>query len=433
MIDRIKEVFTKEFWSLKNVTASPRKRYLFKQIRIFSIAIKGFSEDRVQVRASALTYYTMLSIVPIFAMAFGIAKGFNIDALLTKYIQETFASQEAVATYIQEFAETYLLNIKGGVIAGVGVFVLIWTVIRLLSNIELSFNDIWQIKKSRVMSRKLSDYISLVVIAPVLMVASFSLTGFIGSKLMDNFYFLGPIPGLIISLIPIIMVWLVLTLVYIIMPNTKVNFSSAFAGGLVAGTIFHLFQFLYLKLQGNIFKYDDVYGVFAALPLFLIWMQLSWLIVLFGAEIAFANQNVEHYESESESFNISHHMKRVVSLTITKLISENFRDGISPMTSEDIANKFDLSVRLVRDIIFELLEVGIVSETVTQNVKENAYQPAMDINKLTIGYVLDLLDKRGKDNIETESLKYLNVMIALVDGFGKEIEKSPNNKLLLEI
>ncbi len=433
MIDQIKEVFTKGYWNLKNATLSPRKRFLFRQIGIFTIAIKGFTKDRVQVRASALTYYTLLSIVPIVAMAFGIATAFDFKENLNEYINKTFESQQKVADYILVFANKYLENISGGIIAGIGVLVLLWTIVRLLSNIELSFNDIWQIKKSRVMSRKMSDYISLVVIAPILMATSFSVTAFVGNKLKDNLAFLGPVPGLITALIPLIMVWLVFTLLYIIMPNTKVNFNSAFAGGLVAGTIFQLFQFLYLKLQGSLFHYGDVYGSFAALPLFLIWMQLSWLIVLFGAEVAFANQNVEHYESETESFRISHHMKRIVSLTITKLISENFRDGVPPMTSEEIAHKVDLSVRLVRDIIYELLEVGIVSETVTQNVKENAYQPAMDINKLSIGFVLDLLDKRGNDNIGTDNFTNLEKMAVLVDGFGKEIEKSPNNKLLLEI
>lgn len=433
IITWFKNIFSKEYWNLKNVANSPRRMFLVKQIRILSLALRGFTEDRVQLRASALTYYTLLSIVPIAAMVFGIAKGFGIDDKLHEYIQSTFESQKEVSDYILDFATKYLSNIKGGIIAGVGIFVLLFTVMRLLSNIELSFNDIWQIKKSRVMSRKMSDYISLVVIAPVLIVASSSVTAFIGDKITDSFYYFGPITGVFAVLVPYILVWLVFTLLYIIMPNTKVKLSSAFAGGLIAGTIFQVFQLLYVKLQGQLFSYGEVYGSFAALPLFLVWLQLSWLIVLFGAEIAFANQNVEHYEAESETFNISHHMKQIVSLMIVKLIATNFKDGIQPMTAEEIANKLDFPVRLVRDIIYELLDIGMISETITKNVKENAYQPAMDINGLTISYVMKMLDKRGSDKFKTDNKTEVDKMVKLVEKFDVEIEKSPNNKLLLEI
>jgi membrane protein len=439
IIDRAKEIFTKDYWSLKNVAHSPRRMFIVKQIRIFGLALRGFTEDRVQVRASALTYYTMLSIVPIAAMAFGIAKGFGIDDILEDYIHKTFASQKEISEYILGFASKYLLNIKGGIIAGIGVFVLLWTVMRLLGNIELSFNDIWQIKKSRVMSRKMSDYISLVVIAPILLVASSGVTMFIGNEINDSqnafpiVAYLGPILGFLTTLIPLILVWLVFTLLYIIMPNTKVKLGSAFAGGLIAGSMFQIFQLLYVNFQKQLFHYGEVYGSFAALPLFLIWLQLSWLIVLFGAEIAFANQYVEHYESESETFHISHHMKRIVSLMIVRLIATNFKEGIPPMTSEEIAEKLDFPVRLVRDINYELLEVGIVSETVTKNVKENAYQPAIDISRLSVGYVINQLDKRGHDTLDVENKSELDKMTKLVDSFNLEIEKSANNKLLISV
>jgi membrane protein len=439
ILDRIKPVFTKEFWNLNNASHSPRKKIIVKQIRIFSLAMRGFTEDRVQVRASALTYYTMLSIVPIAAMVFGIAKGFGIDDRLEEYVNTTFESQKEISSYILLFADKYLSNIKGGIIAGIGVIVLLWTVMRLLGNIELSFNDIWQIKKSRGMSRKLSDYISLIVIAPILLVASSGVTVFIGKEIHDSqnafpiAEYLGPVLGVLTTVIPLILVWLVFTLLYIIMPNTKVKFGSAFAGGIIGGSVFQVFQWLYVTFQKQLFNYGEVYGSFAALPLFLIWLQLSWLIVLFGAEVAFANQYVEHYESESETFNISHHMKRIVSLMIVKLIAINFKEGIPPMTSEEIADKLDLPVRLVRDINYELLEVGIVSETITQNVKENAYQPAIDINKLSVSYVLSLLDKRGNDKIEIEDKTELDKMTRLVDSFSQEIEKSANNRMLVSV
>ncbi|MBN2484762.1 MAG: YihY family inner membrane protein [Bacteroidales bacterium] len=439
MLKKIRDIFTREFWNLKNVAASPRRMFLVKQVRIFSLAIRGFNEDRVQVRASALTYYTLLSIVPLAAMAFGIAKGFGIDGKLHEYILDNFASQKEVALWIIDFSDKYLLNISGGLIAGIGIVLLLWTVMRLLSNIELSFNDIWQIKKSRVMGRKISDYISLVVIAPVLLVASSSVTAIIsrefgsGVSAIPLSSYLGPVLGFVAFLLPYILVWLVFTLLYIVMPNTKVKFGSAFAGGVIAGTMYQVFQWLYFNFQSQLFNYGEVYGSFAALPLFLLWLQLSWLIVLFGAEVAFANQNVGHYEAESETINISQHLKRTVSIMIARLIALNFRDGIAPMTAENIANKLDIPVRLVRDILYELQQTGLVSETVTQNIKENAYQPATDISRLTIGMVINMLDKRGNDSLASENTKEFERMLKIVDSFADDIEKSKNNKLLVDL
>ena len=162
-------------------------------------------------------------------------------------------------------------------------------------------------------------------------------------------------------------------------------------------------------------------------------MQLSWLIVLFGAEVAFANQNVEHYEAESESFSISNHMKRTVTIIILREIIMNFKNGEPPQTAENLANKFGMSVRLVRDILYELLEANIISETITKNVKENAYQPAQDIQKLTIGYVFGQIDKRGQDNITFEDAKGFEAMKKSIDNLMEEILKSKNNKLVYEL
>ncbi len=418
---------------------SPRKMFLVRQIRIFALVFKGFTEDRVQLRASALTYYSLLSIVPIVAMTFGIAKGFGFDTFLKEEILNSFAGQEKVMEWILTFVDSYLAKIKGGIIAGAGIVVLLWSVMKLLGNIESSFNDIWQIKKSRVISRKISDYISLVVITPILLFVSSSVTLFLSNQVKNSaelfplLSYIGPLLSFLVSLIPYVLIWLVFTLLYIIMPNTKVNFKSAFIGGIMAGTMFQFLQWGYIYFQSMLTGYGAIYGSFAALPLFLIWMQLSWLLVLFGAEVVFANQNVEHYEAESESINISNHLKRSVTMLVLKGIIMNFKNNEPPATAEQLAKKMDFPVRLIREILYELLETGIISETVTKNVKENAYQPAQDIENLTVGYVIDLLDKRGNDNLEIEDNKELERMIKVIDGFMEEIKTSKNDRLVYEL
>ncbi|QQS50782.1 MAG: YihY/virulence factor BrkB family protein [Bacteroidota bacterium] len=439
MLTKYLEIFNKEYWLLNRNDAPVHKRFLLKQIRIMLLAIKGFTEDRVQVRASALTYYTLLSIVPIAAMVFGIAQAFGFEETLRQTVMDSFKSQQEVSNYILNFADKYLSNISGGVLAGVGVLVLLWTVMRLLSSIELSFNDIWRIKKSRAMARKMSDYISLVIIGPVLVVASFSINIFLEQQVASSseafplIGYIGPILGFFLSLVPFVFIWVVFMLVYIVMPNTKVKLSSALIAGVLGGSLFQLFQLLYISFQSKLFNYGEVYGSFAALPLFLIWMQVSWLIVLFGAELAFANQNVEHYETESESLKISNHLKITITMLVVRAIALNFRQSQPPLTSDEIAHKLDLPVRLVRDVLYELNEVGIVSETITKNVKQNAYQPSTDTDRLSVSYVMNAINRRGNDHLISPEHKEVKQILQLVDSFYNEIEKSPKNKLLIDL
>lgn len=415
-------------------------QFFVRQVQIFKLAFKGFNEDKVQLRASGLTYYTMLSLVPIVAMFFGIAKGFGFEARLENQLKENLEGQEEVLEWVIGFAEKYLAKIQGGLIAGIGVIVLLWSVMKLLSNIESSFNDIWQIKKARVMSRKISDYISLVVIAPIMVFVSSSVNVFL-NKQVDNssevfplLGYLGPFLNFIVSIVlPFALIWLVFTLLYVIMPNTKVNFKSAFIGGIIAGTMFQLMQWLYIYFQSSLSGYGAVYGSFAALPLFLIWLQTSWLIVLFGAEVSFANQNIGHYEAEADNYTISHHHKQSVTLMLVKLIAQNFRDGIPPMTAENIANKLDLSVRLVRDILYELQDIGIVTEAVTKNIKESAYQPGRDLSLLKTADLLKGLNKHGSDNTFSENSNELKKIEKLLDGLSGELDKSQLNKTILDI
>jgi membrane protein len=435
----LKELFVKELWRKPLKSYSRHQKFVIRQLRIFRLAFKGFNEDKVQLRASALTYYSMLSIVPIVAMAFGIAKGFGFEKWLQSKLLDSFSGQETVLQWILTFVDRYLKNINGGVIAGVGVVMLVWSVIKLLGSIESSFNDIWQIKKSRLISRKLSDYVSLVVIAPILLFVSSSVTVFLSEQLASSSQglpligYIGSFLSIVATFIPYVLIWLVFTLLFIIMPNTKVKFKSALIGGIISGTMFQLLQYGYIHFQSLLTGYGAVYGSFAAMPLFLIWLQTSWLIVLFGAEMGFANQNVEHYEAESESINISNHLKRAISLLIFREIVLNFKNGKPAATAEDMANKLDLPVRLVRDVLYELLEIELISETLTRNVKENAYQPAQDIQRFTVGYVLELLEKRGSNNLHTEHTVNLGEMQMVVDGFLDEIKNSKNNILMQDL
>lgn len=403
-------------WNMRLKELSGSRYFIIRQLRIYLLAIKGFYEDKCQLRASALTFYSVLSVVPMLAMAFGIAKGFDLDDKLEKQLVDNLSGQQEVLNWLIDFANKMLENTKGSLIAGLGFIILFWSVLKMLSNIEESFNDVWQIKKSRTWGRKFSDYTAIMIFAPILLIGSSAGTVFLktmikdftaGNTLLET---VGPSLSFLINLAPFFLVWVLFTMLYTFMPNTHVKFKSGLIAGIIAGTIYQLFQVLYIEFQGMVTTYNAVYGSFAALPLFLMWLQMSWLVVLFGAEISFAEQNVENYEYETETTEISYDYKRLLTLHVLHLIVHNFRQGRVPLHSQDISHNLEMPIRLVRAILFDMSNAGLISELTTDTDKQMAYQPAFDINEMTINNVIDALERTGSDKIpvlETESYTQL--------------------------
>jgi membrane protein len=273
----------------------------------------------------------------------------------------------------------------------------------------------------------------MVLISPVLLIMSSSVTVFISSQVMlitREIALLGAVSSIVfagLKLLPYCVIWILFTFIYIFMPNTKVNFRAGLLAGIVAGTTYQLGQWGYINFQIGVAKYNAIYGSFAALPLFLIWLQLSWLIVLFGAEISFAHQNVETYEYEADSLNVSYSFKKLLSLRITHLLIMNFCKGGHPLTITQISHSLDIPIRLARQILYELSESEIVSEIREGDDDEAAYQPAQCVDNLTAQYVIEALEKHGNDNIPVAGSEELERLSACLNEFHSIIEKSPAN------
>jgi len=415
------------------------KYFLIKQLRILLLATRGFGQDQCPLRASALTFYSILSIVPVVAMAFGIAKGFGFQEILENQLMEKFSGQEDVMIRVVDFAHSLLENTKGGMIVGIGIIVLLWTVIKLLAHIEGSFNDIWDVKKSRSYGRKFSDYLSIMLISPLLIIMSSSATVFITTKIAlitEKVALIGmfsPMIFFMLKLIPYCLVWILFIFTYILMPNTKVNFSAGFIGGIIAGTIFQVSQLAYILFQVGVAKYNAIYGSFAALPLFLIWMQFSWLIVLFGAEISFSYQYVDTYEFEPDLRQISPAFKRLLTLQVANRIISTFSKGKMPLTASNLSQALEIPIRLVQQLLDELVESEIFSITEIKENEKLAYQPARDINIITIKSIIEALEHKGVDNIPVAQTPELQSLSEVLWTFSAEIEKSPANLLLKDI
>ena len=439
LISRVISFIRTDIWRIRLDDLPFGKSFLIRQLRIIILAIRGYDENKCFVRASSLTFYTLLSIVPVVAMFFGVAKGFGFEKVLERRLYENFPGQEEILVKVVNFAHSLLQETQGGIIAGIGMAVLFWSILKVLNNIERSFNEIWEIKTGRSWGRKFSDYLSIMLISPIFIIMSGSVTVFITTEveqITQRIALIGmfsPLIFFMMKLLPYILVWMLFTFLYILMPNTKVNFKAGLVGGIVAGTLYQIAQFAYIGFQIGAARYSAIYGSFAALPLFLMWLQISWWIVLFGAELSFANQNVDTYEYEPDCLNISPGFKKLLTLQVTHLLIKNFSNGEKPLTYSQISNHLNMPVRLVHQIIFNLIESGLVSETRTKVDKEFAYQPARDINKMTIHRVLEALDQKGTDDIPVAKTEDYQALSDALQNFGEAMEKSPANKLLKDL
>lgn len=428
-----------DIWRIRAKDLPRRKSLLLRTLRVVILSVRGVSSERVALRASALTFYSLLSVVPVAAMVFGIAKGFGFENALEKLLLSSLEGQEEIVKKIVDFAHALLEDVKGGFIAGLGLLILFYTIIKILSNIENALNDIWGIKKARNLSRKITDYLSVMLMGPVLFFMSSTLTVYVSGsvrQIVEGTSVLRVVsPGIffLLQFLPYISLWLLFSFVYIFIPNTKINWSSGILGGIIAGTLYHLFQWFYISLQIGVAKYNAIYGGFAALPLFFIWMQTGWLIVLFGAEIAFAHQNVETYEFEQECLTVSHAFKRLLSLRILHLMVRKFWQGGKPYTSRQIAHDLEIPVRLVNVILFDLVASGLASEVKTDEGRGISYEPARDPDTMTIKSVVDALEQHGSDDIPVAQTEELRQLAECLQTFSDLAEKAEENRKLKEI
>ena len=274
------------------------------------LTIRFFTEKRVLTQASALTYSTLLAIVPMLAVVFAIARGFGYNKYIEVWFREVLASQPQVADVIVTFVNSYLIHTKSGIFLGVGLIFMLYTVLMLVNNVEETFNQIWQVNNSRPIIRSFTNYLAMFFLFPIIIVISTGLSIFMETVAgkMEDFVLLGPIINKLISLSPSMLMSLLFIVLYVYMPNTKVRFSSAVIPGILAGIAMHLLQIAYIHSQIWVTGYNAIYGSFAALPLFMLWLQISWTICLFGAQLTYTNQNLNRIGFNLEPLDIHPHV-----------------------------------------------------------------------------------------------------------------------------
>ncbi len=368
-------------------------------IKTAGLSVRSFLDRGLQNKSTSLTYNTVLAIVPALALVFAICRGFGFQNLLADTLRQYIPGQEKAVDTALSFVDSYLNQASQGIFVGIGLVMLLWTLISLLSNIEEAFNNIWDIKRDRTFFQKVTDYISLCLIVPILLICSSGLSIFMSTTLQDklNLPFLTPVINILLELTPLIMVWLAFSLSYMLIPNTKVEFKCAAIAGGICAIMFQILQLLFVNGQIYVAKYNAIYGSFSFLPLLLIWLQMSWLILLFGCVLTYSLQNVFAFNYLGEVSDISRSYIRQITIAVTAIIVQRFNNDLPPMSRNEISTTYGIPVRLVGYICERLKRAGLLNFVLLKN-DILGMTPAIETDKFTIGYVFRALDNKGDSN-----------------------------------
>jgi len=432
MIRRLTDFFAEGIFRLRPSDVHNRiGRWALRQYKLVYYTVRGMIDHDTMMRSASLTFYTLMSIVPVAALVFAVLKGFGMSEPLTSELHKALPQFPEFIDYIVGFANNALERTRGGLLATFGVVMLFWAVMKVFGSVEAAFNNIWEVKRSRGLARQFSDYIAVVVVVPVLWISSSGAVLYLRQWLG-----IGDTVGYHIwsNVVSVALIWAMFTFLYIVLPNTKVRFSSAFTAAVVAGTAFVAFQRIYVYVQSSMSSYNAIYGSFAALPLFLIWLQSSWQIVLFGGELAFAYQNEAKFEQERDSMHISLDNRRKVTLAAMLTIVRSFVSSRGAVSSEEISRQLNLPVRIVRDVVFDLERAGLLlSVKRGENDRQLYYTPAKDVHKLTLYDVIVSVESCGDGNVDMLDSEEMRAVGRLLDSIRASAYDSPLNELLVNI
>ena len=289
---------------------SQSNKLIFKILKLILFTFENYKKSRSDLWSSALTFYSLLTIVPVIAIAFVVTRGFGVEKLIKDELYKTFFLQDEILDQILIFSQRTLENTKGELIAGTGILFLIWSVVKIFSAVEKSFNEIWKVQESRSFVRKLTDYMSLIFLFPLIVVLSNGLSAIL------QIFILKIYPDLIeiLNFIPQILIIIFFTLIYLIIPNTKVKLSTAFIAGLFSGIVFQMTQSVFIYLQVSLLNYNAIYGSFSLIPIFIMWQKVVWFIILLGAHLSFIIQNSYKYSYTINEINLNFSSKRDISI-----------------------------------------------------------------------------------------------------------------------
>ena len=402
--NRFSNFLSSGVWETDLSTLTGYKALIIKSLRLSIVAIKEFTEGQLTLRAMSLVYTTLLSIVPILAISFSVLKAFGVhneilEPFMIKFLAPLGDTGPEITSKIIGFVE----NMKVGVLGSVGLGLLFYTVISVIQKVEKSFNTVWRIRKARSLSRRFSDYISVIIIGPVLIFSAIGLTAtMMSNTIVQKIISLEPFGTLfyfIMAKSPYIIVCAAFTFLYIFLPNTKVKFKSALVGGVIAGLLWETAGWAFASFIVTSSKYAAIYSGFAILIMFMLWLYLSWLILLVGAQISFYHQYPHFLTANKDVFRLSNRLRERLALMIMYFIGYNYFYNKRHWTLDDLVNRLELPVDTISDLIALLEQDGLVLETADD---PPAYIPARSIEMIKLNDLLNSVRIAEKETLSVE-------------------------------
>ncbi len=385
-------------YCISGVWKDPRDTIWIRVLKSANLTMNSFLDKSLQIRSMSLTYSTVLALVPALALLVAIGRGFGLQNMLQQQLFQFFPSQAKALGTALTFVDSCLNQASQGLFVGIGIVMLLWTVISLLSSIEDAFNSICDIKKGRSFYQKITDYIAICLLVPILMICSSGVSIFMSTTIQDNLNlpFFTPIINILLELSPVVLAWLAFSLSFCIIPNTKINFKYAMISGAICAVLFQVLQMLFVGGQIYVSKYNAIYGSFAFLPLMLVWLQVSWLILLSGCVLTYSLQNVFTFNFLGDDDDISPRAMDLMSIIVMGIVVQNFIARKNPESVVKIASDYNLPVRIVTKIVNRLYEAKFIFFTDLKNGSQGL-TPALTVTHLSVGELISTLVTTGEN------------------------------------
>ena len=379
---------------------TPKKRWLYRFLQTIILVARGFKDQVLVVRANSLSFALLFAFIPMLALIYAIARGFGFEETVQHTISSSFLAEANVAPVLLEWIERYLETAREGLFLGIGLIVLIWAVYAFFNMLENSFNSIWNVKQSRSFARRMTNYVMTLLLVPVLVVVTSGISIFLNSTeilapVLDGIL---PIRKFMLRFLPFVATAGVFTWIFIAIPNTKVKFSSAIIPGILMGLLYQLVQALSMFLVVLFTRMSIVYGAFSAIPLVLIWLNITCWLLLIGAELAFAIQNNDMFAYEKDIATMSRRYQDYVMLYLLSMIVKRFEQGELPLTAQEMAEENQLPIRLVQQVLARLEDANIVHRLYLDQAKSESFVPALDTRSITVEMVMGRISAQGTED-----------------------------------
>lgn len=399
-IQRIREFIQYDLWRQSDIAIHDyRKRLLYRTLQTIILVARGFKDKALNVRANSLSFSLLFAFVPLIAGVFAIARGFGFEELLRERLSSSFLAEANIVPVIIEWVDRYLETARDGLFLGIGLIVLIWAVYAFFNMLEHSFNNIWNVKQTRSFGRRLTNYMVVLLLVPIMIILTSGISIFLNStqSLAPVLQAIEPIRRVLLRTVPFIVASGVFTWIFIAIPNTKVRFLSAVIPGVIMGVLFQVVQIFSVYLVILFTRMSLVYGAFSAIPLILIWLHITCWLLLVGAELAFAIQNNDMFAYEKDLENMSRRYKDYVMLYLLSVIIRRFEQGKVPQTAQEMAAKNQLPIRLVQQLLSRLEETNIVRRVYVEQAEDETFVPALDTRQITVEMVIGRISAQGTE------------------------------------